>query len=431
MEKIKKLIIIISIIICILLIFLILIKNSENNKPREDELGEEISLEEEKLIFDIKKEEKVYSYIFANDILNKMFYYISEEEKNVNNSEALIYLLDNEYKQKNGITEENILKFLADYKDVQSYFTKEIYTKEVYTEKIAELQDFGGCYVYIKGIIRKNLAEEYIYILMKQDYINSTYNISIITEQEFNAKGNDNREIVIEKNDYNSTYSMEVTDYRICYEYFTDYINCVKNNPEKAYELLEKEYKEKRFGDINNYINYINNIKDKLFTSVLKSYSIERENDSIEYVCVDQRGNYYIFKKKEMMNYSLILDTYTIDLSQFIEKYNKANSIEKCKYNIQKCIEAINNKDYNYVYNKLDNEFKANNYKIEKDFENIIKQKLFDTNKVESSSVSNEGDIYIYKLIIVDTENETSKQNMTVIMQLKEGTEFVMSFSFE
>ena len=130
------------------------------------------------------------------------------------------------------------------------------------------------------------------------------------------------------------------------------------------------------------------------------------------------------------MYYNLILDTYTIDLPQFLEKYNKANSIEKCGYNIQKCIEAINNKDYRYVYNKLDEEFKNNNYQLQEQFENIIKEKLFNSNKVSNASINNEGNTYIYNITVQDIENENNTQNMTIIMQLKEGTDFVMSFSF-
>lgn len=424
-DKIKYYIIIICIIICILLISIIAIKLLENNKQQQaDNL--EIQAAEKVTIYDIEKEERIYKYLLSNEILDRIFDYISEEEKNVKNEEALINLLDKEYKEKNNITESNVLDFLKSYKNINSYSTKEIYKKE-----IAQRQNLNGSYFYIKGIIRKNSKEEYIYILMKEDYINSTYSISILTEEEFNVKGNDNRDILIEKNNYNSIYSKGISDYQICLEYLRDYINAVINSPDKAYELLNEEYKEERFGSIENYTSYINKIKGRLSTTVLKNYSIEKQDNKTQYVCVDQRGNYYIFEKKEMMNYAVILDTYTIESSQFLEKYNKADTMEKVGYNIQKCIESINNKDYSYIYNKLDSEFKTNNYKTEKDFENIIKDKLFDTNKITNSSCSNEGNIYIYSLNISDTENEANKQDMTIIMQLAEGTDFVMSFSFE
>ena len=131
------------------------------------------------------------------------------------------------------------------------------------------------------------------------------------------------------------------------------------------------------------------------------------------------------------MNYSVILDTYTIDLPQFLEKYNSANTVQRVGYNIQKCLDAINDADYTYVYNKLDSQFKNNSYPTEKDFTNSIKSKLFETNKVSSVSSSNEGNIYVYKMVIEDKNDQTKKQNLTVIMKLLEGTDFTMSFSFE
>mgnify|MGYP000081844256 CR=1 FL=1 len=49
---------------------------------------------------------------------------------------------------------------------------------------------------------------------------------------------------------------------------------------------------------------------------------------------------------------------------EFIEKYNSANEKTKVGLNIQKVFDAINNEDYEYVYNKLDNTFKQTNLKI-------------------------------------------------------------------
>lgn len=51
------------------------------------------------------------------------------------------------------------------------------------------------------------------------------------------------------------------------------------------------------------------------------------------------------------MNFTVILDTYTIDLPEFTEKYTKASDEEKVLLNIQKGFTAINDKDYRYVYN--------------------------------------------------------------------------------
>lgn len=419
-NTIKFSIIIISVIIFIILISIALININEERKI-ENEKEQEIIIAEQVKVEELEEENKIYNYLNVNEALNNMFNYISKEDKN-----ALLSLLDNQYKLNNNVTESNILDTFIKYKDINSYFTKEIYTKE-----IAQRQNINGRYLYTKGIIRKDAKEEYIYTLIKQDLINSTYSISILNEEEFNNKGKENSEISIEENSYNKIFSNGITDYKICLAYFNDYINTIKNNPEYGYNLLDEEYRNNRFNNIQNYIEYVNEIQSKLLNATLNQYSVEANGEDIYYICVDQLGNYYIFKKQNMMNYTLMLDTYTIDQPQFLEKYNKANTMEKVGYNIQKCIEAINNKNYSYIYNKLDEEFKNTNYKEIKLLQQDIEDNLFEGNKVKSVSSLNEGNIYIYKLTILDMQDNTKEQNMTVIMQLKEGTDFVMSFSFE
>ena len=149
-----------------------------------------------------------------------------------------------------------------------------------------------------------------------------------------------------------------------------------------------------------------------------------------EYVCIDNNGNYYVFNEKSVMNYEIIMDTYTIDLPEFVEKYNSANSQVKVGMNIEKILEAINRKDYQYVYNKLDDTFKSNNYPSLKDFEEEIKEKLFEKNDLEYSNFTQEGNTYIYELKVKNLNNtEDKEKDLTVIMSLKENTDFVMSFN--
>ena len=51
---------------------------------------------------------------------------------------------------------------------------------------------------------------------------------------------------------------------------------------------------------------------------------------------------------------------------------------------------------------------------------------------VDGFLFENEGETYIYRIIIYDkTGKETKAKRMTVVMKLGEGTDFVMSFSME
>ena len=426
MEKsLKTAIIVIAILILILCICIIIIKITENHKQEQKEQQESEMIEKVK-VGEIQIENATHKYLYCNDIIEDLFDYISEKQERVKNSEALISLLDEDYINEKNITQDNVLSILKDYKNITSYFTKEIYKQE-----ILEKQGINGNYLYIKGIIRKDSKEQFIYMLIKEDFINNTYSMSIITEEEFNLKGKENQEIKIASNSYNKIKNKSFSDYNICKEYLNDYLNTVKTNIENGYAILDTEYKTKRFGSIERYSEYINSIKDRLSSTILKSYSIEREEGYIQYICVDQFGNYYIFTNEKVMNYTVILDTYTINLPPFTQKYNESNTMQKVGFNVQKCIEALNNKDYSYVYNKLDEEFKSNNYQTEEIFIKNIKENLFDNNIIESYSRLNEGNNYIYQIAIKDANHEENTKNMTIIMQIKEGTDFVMSFSFE
>ena len=424
-RSVKRFVILLIIIILIILINIVLIKlkqikTQEKNEELEIQIAEQVKLE------DLEQENKLQTYLFVNDVLSNMFKYISETDKNIKNEEALINLLDTEYMQRNNITKTNVIDVLQNYKDIESVFSKEIYQKE-----ISQRQNINGRYLYVKSIIRRAGNEEYIYTLMKQDYINSTFSITLLNEEEFNQRGKENKQIVIENNIYNSIYSKRATDKQICSELLKDYINTIKNNPQNGYQLLNNEYKIKRFKNIDGYTSYINTIKERLVNIELEEYSVQRTEEQTKYVCVDKIGNYYIFEKSSMMNYTLILDTYTIDLPEFLEKYNAATTIDKVVYNIQRVLEAINSKDYEYVYNKLDFEFKAVNYVTLESFEKDIQDKLFDRNEVKKVSSFNEGSTYAFKLTITDVKDNQKEQDMTVIMQLGEGTNFIMSFSFE
>ena len=429
----KKNIIILLIIflIIVLVIGIILIYALINNSDQDSDVqvDQESNLENI-VVAEVEPETNKYIYITSNDIMNSLFNYISEKEDTFNNVEAILSLLDNEFIAENNITENNVMEKLANYKNVSSYSSKEIYTQE-----ITHRQSIRGEYIYIKGILRKDGKEEDIYILLKRDLINSTYNISFIDEEKFNKlkqgeEANTDSEMNIEKNDYNEIYSKMITEYEICLTYFNDYMDTIKNNAIYGYELLDDEYKNSRFETLEEYENYINNIKDRLETIVLREYNISEKNDYTQYACKDQYGNNYIFLNSEAMHYTVILDTYTIDLPEFIEKYDNGNDETKIILNIGKIIEAINNKDYKYVYDKVNKSFKNNNFSNISAFEQFINNNFYNVNEVQNFSYRQEGSVYICTIGLKNLENETEEiKSVTMLVELQDNRNFELSFS--
>ncbi len=219
--------------------------------------------------------------------------------------------------------------------------------------------------------------------------------------------------------------SMSIDDLILIY--FDDYKTYMLENPEQAYNLLDKEYREKRFVNIDGYKAYIENNKEMISNNSLESYKISVDDEKSKYICLDQYGNYYIFTENAIMDYTVILDTYTVDLPEFTEKYSSSTEQQKVALNIDKFMQAINAKDYKYAYGCLADSFKNNYFKTQEEFENYAKENFYASNTVEYNEFDTQGDVYTYSVILTDKETGEQKTK-TFIMQLGEGTEFKMSF---
>ena len=107
-----------------------------------------------------------------------------------------------------------------------------------------------------------------------------------------------------------------------------DFIKIVKN---KCPNLTEKDFKQdKRIKRTEDNIFIKNSTADQ---RTLRRWYLN--NNYTEYTCMDQFENYYIFRENKVMDYSIILDNYTIPTEEFIEKYNSVNEQKKVVLNIQ------------------------------------------------------------------------------------------------
>ena len=172
---------------------------------------------------------------------------------------------------------------------------------------------------------------------------------------------------------YNKYDTIVKEDEEIISDYFNQYKNSLIYDKKEAYELLDKDYREKRFKDFENFENYVNKNIKNLYLATLDKYQVKNKNDYIQYICVDTEGRYYIFNQYSIAEFRLMLDAYTLDLPEFLEKYNSTNEQGKVVLNIQKFIDAINSYDYNYAYNCLSTGFKTNYFKtrIKKDQQKV------------------------------------------------------------
>lgn len=335
-------------------------------------------------------------------------------------------LLSNSYINKKGINTQNVRNYV--YKVEKSTFYTPI---KIDVKFDSEYLKAYGIYGVLQDL-EYNIIEE-SYLILNIDKLNQTFSVEQLSslEELKNIKVDNVEEIAVkENNQYGDISGM--LDEAVIKEYVDTYKSVTIGNPEIVYNnFLDEEYRNKKFGSLENYKKYVEENKETIIGIDIQKFNVEDFGTFMQYVGIDQNNKYYIFNAKTITDYTVLLDTYTVDTPQFTEKYNQSTTIERAGYNIQKCIDAINDKDYSYVYSKLSNGLKNNYYKTEESFVKVIKEKLFNVNKVNKTTKINEGDTYIYNLIVLNAENEEQQQNMTVIMQLKEGTDFVMSFSFD
>ena len=375
-------------------------------------------------------------YFAVQKIVNLYFYYIQEMNGDIP------YHLDEQYKDE--VLQEQKEEGLKVIKEMSNEYLKDKSNSEVQREgkrysnydiKIKNMdmmEKSSNINIYFVNILIEDKTFE---IVVKTDSFNMTFTIF---PNSFVEANNGNRENMInkisdeniKKNNYNQYNFINITDEYMAKLYFNEYKKQVEQNVQKAYQLLDYNYASKRFGSLLSFTNYIQNIVKEDIQ--IKEYMVNKNDEYTEYICKDQYSNLYIFKETAVMKYTLTLDTYTLEQPKFNEEYKKTTNQKKVMMNIDKFFQMINAKDYKAAYAVLNDEFKNNYFKTEEDFENYIKQRVFLYNDVEYVSYQDEiSSIYKYDLNIKNRLDNSQEFDFSIIMQLKEGTDFVMSFSLE
>ena len=110
-------------------------------------------------------------------------------------------------------------------------------------------------------------------------------------------------------NEYIATY---VSDEDMAKIYLNDYIHNMYYDLETAYNSLDREYRDKKFGNINNYRNYIATMNYSTYNVV--TYYKKEYMGYIIFGVYDQNGNFFAFKTKGVMQYSVFLDEDTVEI---------------------------------------------------------------------------------------------------------------------
>lgn len=337
---------------------------------------------------------------------------------------AVYNMLDEEYISYKNLTKENLGKTLAQISSMdvdinKMYVSKQnnnislyIVNGKLFEQQTGNVKDFS--------LLVKTDSANNTFSIFLDDYIKDKYpNMNITERTDFTL---DNKNNISEK-EYNKYENVEKNDEEYIKALLLKYRNEILNDPETAYSYLNTEYKNTKFESIENFRNYISNNILRISELQLSKYLINKYDDYTQYVCIDDNGYYYIFNDKGVMNYEMYLDTYTVSLPEFTEKYQKAGTQQKVGMNITKVLDAINEKDYKYVYNKLNSTYRQTkfNNNIE-DLENYIKEN-FVSNDVEYNEFEDVGGTYTYNISFNDTDKTVS-----FIVKLLDNDDFEIAF---
>lgn len=421
-NKIILFFIILVMIIIIGIIFILFLIKSNNQSGKEELSNLEGTFVEKKEDIYLVNDSSLY-FSIKDNIMQKFLRYIENKD-----SKIVYDMLSKEYIDKESITIDNVLNKFPNY-SIPVFSAKHMYMKE------GDICDT----IFINATIKNNqvngtntnttIKEEYYKVLIDRN--NFTYAIEPIEYKEYSDALNGKE--VLEKNiilnKHNNFSYKQMTEENIAISYFNNYLDIIKYDTKRAYELLDEVYIKEKYKTYDQFENYIKDAyKQEIY---YKEYQKQYNNDGTEqYKYLDNFNRVYIFKEIATMEYKVQLDDYTLENSSFNTKYDSSNDIDKAILNADKFIQMINIKDYTSAYSVLDEGFKTNYFKTQQDFENYIKNKMYEYNEIKYNSYTNKiVDIYSFKTILTDlTKNTSEEKEFNIIVKLLEDRKFIISF---
>lgn len=434
--KIKKIIIMIAILICIVSIGIICNLLLERNNS-SDYVETEFENDTSNIIIntELNNVNNRNRYYAVKNILGKYISSITEQGK-----ESTYNMLNPKFISEFGVSKENVLKNVESI-NINDLSEEEYDNLEV-TVNIDNMYskessvNITTYFVYGKFEYNIDIEPNDFSIIVETDSINNTFYIYpskyiqkyFKQTEDLEEYNTDIQEI--EENDYNTFEFINVEDATVIMDYLSKYKNMLIEDVKKSYDMLDEEYRDAKFENESEYEEFINNNKERILSISIKGYKTNKKDDYTEYVFIDQNNNYYVFKENYIMNYKVLLDYYTIDSTEYIKEYESADISNKVALNIQKITQALNVKDYDFIYDKLNDQFISNNYTSLEEFSNYMNKEFNDRYEVEYLNSEEKAGTYVQNIRLNSTSSD-STINVTIIMKLNEGTDFEFSFSLE
>lgn len=434
----KKKIEILMVILVILILILIAVFWYVNNQTTENkENTNTLQIEFEDVSSDVEKIERaeynivsnaVTTYIQTLDMNNSRYFgrdesgnlidIVSENEK----MQFILNLLSSDYISQNNITTQNLQEFV-ETKEEQLIFVP-IEMKKLADENISTFVTYG-----IVENLNYELNDE-ITLIVNIDFNNRTFFIEPTTQNYDEITNIDQNMTSIEQNGNNQYSIPTLNNENIVRDHINQYKRLVLAVPEVIYEKFDETYRNERFGSLENFQNYISKNADEIKSISLDEYLVNTYEGYTQYIGRDKYDNVYIFNENSVLDFTIQLDTYTILTDNFKTTYDEGNDMQKVRMNIDRWVEMINNRDYHTAYKYLDETFRNNNFGSEEAFEQYMRENFPLHYKLQVGNFEETNQTYTQYIVLTDITEESDEQiENTIIMQLKDDYDFVMSFS--
>lgn len=130
-------------------------------------------------------------------------------------------------------------------------------------------------------------------------------------EQENETKENYQYLHNYEVNEVTYTY---VTEEDMAKKYLADFINLIINDKKTAYDKIDDYYKSQKLQTYSDFEKALNNLYTTKFLSAkVVSYTVVDKTKYKLFYIIDGDNNSFIFKENSIMDYTVYLDSYTIE----------------------------------------------------------------------------------------------------------------------
>ena len=370
-EDIKRLAMVITFICIIILLLIVLIwltHSKDKTSPRINNVVNEIN---NNTSGDYRNDESNYKNDISNTntsinennqsdysgkltkVVDMEIYFWIKDRTSLYYSSNYLYnpleMMDEEVINELNMTSDNYKKF-NDFAS-PSFRIDEIYeqilsnNKTLYVVKLkygTNEQDVKNSIIWIKKDSKNDTFSIYPYEYLRiKNYLDFKEGDVISVDSKTSIKENSESKYLkaIEK-DNNDDESDNDKDTEKCMKgLFERYKFDLLIDNEHLYEILSDEYKKTKFPEISEFKQYIKEHISDLNSDTLSEYKIVNYNEYVEYraICKSQRN--IVFNAKNMMDYTISLDNYTIVQNK--DMYNDFLTAAEAKYRFDRVVQAI------------------------------------------------------------------------------------------